>query len=89
MNYIKRFIDIRFDQHKKDWDTVIVICGDVGVGKSNLGLHMLERWYKKKNGECSEEDIKHMCMTKEDFVKDLSDCEKNEMTTFDESGRDI
>ena len=86
MKWIKEYLDIRFDKHKKDWDTVIAICGNVGIGKSNLGLAMLEYWQELNNGVCKPEDIKHMCLTKEDFIKDLSDCKKNEMTIFDEAG---
>ena len=86
MKSIHKYLDIVFDKHDKDWDTVIAICGKVGVGKSHLGLHMLDYWQTKLNGECKKEDIKHMCMTKKDFVTDLADCKIKEMTVYDEAG---
>lgn len=86
MKKIKKYLDIRFQKHKEDWDTVIVIDGDVGVGKSNLGLHMLDYWMNLKNGMCKPEDIKHMGLTKSLFLKDLSDGSKNDMSVYDEAG---
>lgn len=86
LNGVKEYLDIVFEKHKKDWDTVVAIVGKVGVGKSNLALHMLEYWNTKLNGECKESDIKHMCLNRDDFIKDLSDCKKNEMTIYDEAG---
>jgi len=86
MKRIEKYLDIRFNKHKKDWDTVIAVCGPVGVGKSNLVLHMLDYWQNKLHKECKPEDIKHMCLTGDDFKRDLSDCKPNEFTAFDEAG---
>ena len=86
MKRIHKYLDIRHIKHLKEWDTVIAICGVSGVSKSNLGLHMAEYWYSILNGSCKPEDIKHFCLTKEDFVTDLSDCVPFEMTIFDEAG---
>lgn len=83
---VHEYLDIIFEKHKKDWDTVIAICGPVGAGKSNLGLHMLEYWNTKLYGECKESDIKHMCLNTEMFLKDLSTCKKREMIVYDEAG---
>jgi|10_taG_2_1085330.scaffolds.fasta_scaffold01156_20 hypothetical protein len=86
MKRIHKYLDIRYEKHLKEWDSVIAICGVSGVSKSNLGLHMAEYWYTKLKGICESEDIKHFCLTKEDFVTDLSDCVPFEMTIFDEAG---
>ena len=84
---VHNYLDKMFEKHsKQDWDSVVAICGGVGVGKSNLGLHMLEYWVKKLKGKVTEKDIKHMCMGTEDFLKDLSDCKAVEMTLYDEAG---
>ena len=84
---IHLFLDLLFHQHKnKDWDTVACICGDVGKGKSNLGLHMLEYWQKKLYNECNPSDVKHMCLDTNSFLKDLADCKKVEFTIYDEAG---
>lgn len=86
MKWIKEYQEIRFEKHKKDWDTVIAIDGDEGVSKSNLNLHMLDYWCELLNGECKPEDIKHMCLTGNDFIDDLSDSIPNEYISFDEAG---
>jgi len=83
---VEKYVDIRIKKHSQDWDTVGCIVGDEGVGKSNLALHMLEYWQTKVFGKCPLSDIKHMCLTGEDFVNDLSDAKKNELTAFDEAG---
>jgi len=83
---IFKYLEIRHKKHLQDWDTVICIAGEEGGSKSNLAEHLLEWWQTKINGKCVPEDIKHMCLTKEDFVKDLSDSIPMEMTIFDEAG---
>lgn len=82
-----KYLDLVFNKlTKKDWDNVIAIVADEGYGKSNLGLHFAEYWYGKLNGGCTPEDIKHICLSKEQFVEDLKDCVKYEMTIYDEAG---
>ena len=83
---IHKYMDIRWKKHQNDWDTVGVIIGDEGVSKSNLALHMLDYWVTKLKGKVTEADAKHICMTKEDFIDDLSDLKKDEFTVFDEAG---
>jgi len=87
MKFVRQYLDLIFEKvTQKNWDNVIAIVGDEGVGKSNLALWVLEYWYKKLNGECKHEDIKHMCLTGAEFVEDLKDCTKYECTVFDEAG---
>ena len=83
---VKEYLDIVYKNHQNNWDTVIAIVGKVGVGKSNLALHMLEYWNQKINGKCDPEDIKNMCLNREDFMKRLSNCKKKEMIIYDEAG---
>lgn len=71
---------------KKDWDCLAIIDGDVGMGKSNLGEHALDYWQTKKNGICVPKDIKHINLSKEDFVKDLRTLNRFGMTIYDEAG---
>lgn len=86
MKPIREYMDIRFDKHKKHWDTVGCIVGDEGVGKSNLALGMVDYWQEKLNGKCKPKDIKHMCMTGKDFATDIGDSIPFEITVFDEAG---
>lgn len=83
---VRKYVDIRWEKHKKKWDTVGVIVGDEGISKSTLAEWILDYWMTKKNGECKLEDVKHMSLTGKDFVNDLSDCEKNDIPIFDEAG---
>ena len=86
MKRIQEYMDIRWEKHKKKWDTVGCIYGDEGVSKSNLAQHKLDYWQTKLNGVCKPEDVKHMCMTGKDFIDDLADAKKMECTVFDEAG---
>lgn len=87
MKRIHAYLDITFDKLKnKDWDNLALITGDEGVSKSTLGLHFVEYWYTKLNGECKAEDVKHMCLDRLQFLEDLKDCQKYECTIFDEAG---
>ena len=71
---------------KEDYDSVILISGDEGKGKSNVALHILDWWLTKKNGEVKEEDIKHINLDSEQFTEDLKNCERFDCTVYDEAG---
>lgn len=83
---IKKYLDIRFKKHNNKWDTVGIIGGDEGTGKSNLGLHMIDYWQTLRNGKSVPEDVKHMCLEGLSFAQDLADAQENEITAFDEAG---
>lgn len=76
--------------HKKlteeDYDNLIIISGDVGKGKSNLGLHALDWWYKKLYDKLTVEDIKHCALDIEQFTRDLKELKRYEMIIYDEAG---
>lgn len=80
------YLKIRYEKHKLNWDTVGLIVGDEGVSKSNCGLHFLDIWSRITKGKCIPEDVRHVCMTGKDFVDDLGDDIKDDMTIFDEAG---
>lgn len=71
-NKIPEFIDYCYNQNtKKNTDTLIVVTGPEGVGKSHCALHLVEYWLTKLNGECKEDDIKFVSLNINDFVKSL------------------
>jgi len=86
MKKIKKYLDFRFQKHKEKWDTFAVVTGYVGTGKSNLLLNMLEYWCTLKNGKCTPEDITHVGLNKNMFLKGLANAEPNDMVGFDEGG---
>lgn len=71
---------------KEDYDNLIIIGGDVGKGKSNLGLHALDIWYNKLNKTLVKEDIKHCALDMIQFTKDLKELKRFEMIIYDEAG---
>lgn len=82
----KQYLEIRAKKHKEKWDTVIVVCGYVGTGKSNFGLHLQENWNKINGIECTPEHVKNICMTQEDFFNRVAEVPKNTMVIYDEAG---
>ena len=87
MNKIKKFVDIVYEQlTKKDWDGVYAIVADEGFGKSNLGLHMTEMWYKKLKGKITTKDVKHVNLDPKEWLEDLRDLKTFECTVYDEAG---
>jgi hypothetical protein len=71
---------------KKDYDGVYLITGDEGKGKSNLGLHIIDYWYKKLYNECKPEHISHITFDKMQFAEDLKNLKKYEAIDYDEAG---
>lgn len=86
MKKIRRLIELRREFLLEDFDSVDILDGREGSGKSTLGLHMLDYYYQLKDGKVTPEHIKHMCLEREDFLKDLKDMQKYEMTDYDEAG---
>ncbi len=62
---------------KKDFDYVLVIDGDEGVGKSVFGMGI---------GKVLDPnfDLKNVCFTPEDFINRIKTAKKNECIMFDE-----
>ncbi len=87
MKKIYKALDIVYNKiTKEDYDTVWLVTGDEGTGKSNLLLAIVEYWYNKLNGECLESDIKHVSLDRLNFVTDLKDAKRYELSTDDEAG---
>jgi len=87
MKFILGTIDLIYEKvTKKDWDGCYGITGEEGVSKSNLGLHLIDRWYQNLYGNCTKNDIRHISLEKEGFVSDLKNLKKYEATDYDEAG---
>ena len=86
MRRISRTIErIFYHTTKKDWDAPYAIVGDEGKSKSNLGMHLIDKWYMLLNGQCNEDDVKHLCLDREQFSLDFKDLKQYEATDYDET----
>ena len=86
MKKINKLCDIIHTQvTKNDWDAVYVIVADEGFGKSNLGLHIAEYWYKKLNKN-KKENIKHVSLDLKEWLQDLKNLPRYHLTIYDEAG---
>lgn len=87
MNYIREYVDIVYDAHKSDWDTVITITGKNRKGKTNLALWILHLWIEKKYGEVLPEHAKkYLGVDIERFSVVLNDAKKMDCIVDDEAG---
>ena len=77
MQYIKKIIDLAKEKQGKDFDSVFIICGTEGTGKSHLGLNCVDHL----GG-----NIKNIALDKEDFIEVLSDIKDEDIVMFDEAG---
>jgi len=71
---------------KQDWDKVLIICGDEGISKSNLALHIFDWWFTKLYGKVEEKDIDRVALYIDKFAKAIGDVKQYEMVVYDESG---
>lgn len=74
-------------KHTQDqWDTVWAVVADEGTGKSYFSMILLDYWVRILNGKVLPNDVRHMCMNAKQFVSDLKDLKKYDMTVYDEAG---
>ena len=71
---------------KEDWDSVIIIAGDEGTGKSQLGLYILEWWFNLSGRKIEKDDIKYICLNIEQFVAQLETLVNYKVIIYDEAG---
>jgi lipoprotein NlpI len=57
-----------------------------GKEKAMWVLHIIDYWYKKKNGSCKQSDISHISLDKMQFAEDLKDLNKFDAIDYDEAG---
>jgi hypothetical protein len=79
---------------KQDYDGFTLITGDEGKGKSNLMMHMLERWNYKlftaglrtEAQVAPEEIIKKVSLRPMDFLNNVANASRFDMIVYDEAG---
>ena len=72
---------------KYDWDNVVVITGDVGRGKSNLALWMMDEWHKLQDKDINTIDFRDVvAMTSKEFADNISKAKNFDILINDESG---
>jgi hypothetical protein len=87
MQRIRRVVDVVYKKlHEDKWDNVWLLCGDEGIGKTNLGLHIIDDWHTKKYGKCAPTDIKSLSMDAKGYVNSLSTAKKGDIRDYDEGG---
>lgn len=87
MKRIQEVLDIQYNAlHNNSWDNVLILTGDEGTGKSNLALHMLEYWLKKKYGYVIKDHSKYINLDIQKWADSFAECQKGDMNILDESG---
>lgn len=87
MKTLREYLRIVHDSHKNDWDTVICISGPNRMGKTNLGLHMVDEWLQLNGVDVSGEHVdKHIGISKVSFAQVLEGAKKMDPVMDDEAG---
>lgn len=86
---------LRADYEKltlEDWDKVLLITGDEGISKSNLGLTCIDTWNgwliddDIKKTRDPKKDIKYVALSITQFLEALKDVKKFGCVIYDEAG---
>lgn len=84
MKKVIELLETSFKAHKNNHDTVLIITGNEGFGKSNLLLDMVTEWERITGTVCS---IDNIGLTQEQWIKAVSIAEpKVGIAPFDEAG---
>lgn len=93
MRRILKVLDVVYNKvTKQDWDNVLIIGGDEGIGKSTLALHIFEYWYRKleKDGHVRKLDPEHLiqfiALSMDQFLKGFRDLDQFYLELYDEAG---
>lgn len=77
--YLKDKLDHGKKRMKKNWDLVFLIDGEVGAGKSTLGMSI--GWYMSD----TKFTVDHICSGAQDFVEKMAKFERGSTIILDES----
>lgn len=87
MKRLKTVLDVVFQKvTKDDWDNVLIIGGDEGIGKTTLGLHIFEYWYSLLKYELSPRLIEKVALSLPQFLKAFKGLKRYELEVYDEAG---
>lgn len=87
MKRLKKVIDVVFEMiTQKDWDNVLIVGGDEGIGKSSLVLWIMEYYYQLLEGSCNSEHVEKIALSIEQFLRILKDLKQYELINYDEAG---
>lgn len=71
---------------KEDWDNVLILGGDEGIGKTTLALHILEIWYTLLGHKIKPEHIEKVALGLKQFLKAFKELKRFELVVYDEAG---
>lgn len=74
---------------KKNYDYVMVVSGDTGVGKSMFVLHLLETWTKMIGKEVNAELMNHINVEKTKWLENFRDFKEYDINIFDEGAKGL
>jgi len=77
MQRIKTILDIAREKQGKDYDSVFIICGSEGTGKSHLGLQCMDYLGGR---------VENISLDQADFIDSLQGSRDNDVIVFDEAG---
>lgn len=90
---IQKVLNVVYDKvTKDDWDNALIIGGDEGIGKSTIGLHIMEWWYKrlKEDGHIKQLDpkklINFIALGMDQFLKGFREMRQFHLMLYDEAG---
>lgn len=90
---VKKVIDVVYRKvTKEDWDNVLIIGGDEGIGKSTLALEIFDEWYNRliQDGLMNKHDpdklIEFIALSMPQFLKAFKELKRFQMVLYDEAG---
>lgn len=87
MDFIREVVRKVYHYNRyKDWDTLHIVAGDEGKGKSNLMLHLIDNYLQHLKGEVTEQDIGCVAQDHEQFEEVIKNLKKYGCAADDEAG---
>lgn len=90
---IMKVMDVVYNKVvSEDWDNVIIISGDEGIGKSTLGLHLFDNWFHRllEGGKIKkinpEELINFVALGMDQFLYGFKEMSQFFCILYDEAG---